>query len=826
MSTIHEWSPPDVGQLSQKLHERLGIEDAASVVGSILDVSERLWQPGSDRSEPETFHSLIGRDEASAVVRVLVAHADHVDPWSPDRLVDVHRDDGFGWRWEATTTLVTGALALGTVEHDPGLDRDKLFDTLTHVAFGGDDLTVLVRTVFVIGAGDPWPPFPTGHEFELPDLGVTCVMNIQAAGVRLAGSIAGMRAAEASPPAVDADGITSLSPSSGSAGDSVAIFGTFPSGPRTVLFPRAGGGDVPASATWTTSRIDAIAPDGVGDGPVGFLTESSTLQAVDVSAPLEFANALAGCLGRSVAPVAGRLASVGPAGLGRPRPAVPTLPNDANVFHGGPILMSVSPTSGSEPGPPVTVTGKNLASGDTVVLDGVAAPTTFVNSTTLKFTVPAVAAGSHFLQIRRGYHRSNGTTFDVRATLKATPPPGRVAPGAEAELSGTGFGPTITATVDGAPTKVRVADTHTLEVGVRRPSQSPIASQKRGEPVTVEVFDRGVSLGTVTVTVDTFRIASFGDSIIWGQGLLETQKFTMLVADAVTARRNGTIAVFALDRCAHSGATVRPVVGESPDPAAPRPPGDFTGECPRSVPSIAAQLSGWMTPPLSAERGEIDLVLIDGGINDVDVRTIVDPFGSDTALATATTAACFSAMNGVLTTVLAAFPNAKVVVTGYYPIVSSQTDMAFMIPVLAGLGVLGTLVVAPVVGATPVGLGAVAAAIFVAWARQRLIDRSAVFAAAANAALASSVAAFGPRVALAVPTFGPANAIFAPDAFVFGVGLSAGGLVALDPVAGTRVATCGAGSVLTTVASIGHPNAKGAQAYADAIGAALPRLGL
>jgi hypothetical protein len=326
--------------------------------------------------------------------------------------------------------------------------------------------------------------------------------------------------------------------------------------------------------------------------------------------------------------------------------------------------------------------------------------------------------------------------------------------------------------------------------------------------------------------VDTFRIASFGDSIIWGQGLLEAQKFTMLVADAVTARRNGAIATFALDRCAHSGATVSPVIGELPDPAAPRPPGDFTGECPTSVPSITAQLSAWLSPPLSMERHDIDLVLVDGGINDVDVRTILDPFGSDTDLAKTATAACFSAMNGVLTTVLTAFPNAKVVVTGYYPIVSNQTDMAFMIPVLGGLGLLGTLVVAPVAGALPVGLGVIGAALFVAWARQRLIDRSAIFAASANASLASSVAAFGPRVALAVPAFGPANAIFAPDAFVFGVGLSTAGLVALDPVAGSRVATCGAGNVITRVASIGHPNAKGSKAYADAVVATLPRLGL
>jgi len=373
---------------------------------------------------------------------------------------------------------------------------------------------------------------------------------------------------------------------------------------------------------------------------------------------------------------------------------------------------------------------------------------------------------------------------------------------------------------------VSVFDTHTLEVRVRRPAHPPLASQRRFEPVSVEVFDRGRSLGAVTVRLDTFRIASFGDSIVWGQGLLESDKFTMLVADTITARRGGSIAVFALDRFAHSGAVLAPVSGDAPDPGAPRAPGDFTGECPFMTPSVTAQLAGWSLATLSPQRGEIDLVIVDGGINDVAVTTILDPFASDAALSAATTAACFTSMRGLLTTVLSTFPAVPVVVTGYYPIVSDRSDIAFLLPMIGALGLLGPVVLPLVPGAIPIGFDPIAAAIFYLWVRQRLIDRSALFSSVANSSLATAVAAAGPRVALAIPAFTPANSIFAPDAFLFGVGLSTGGLVPLDPVAGSRVATCGTGNVITTVASIGHPNVQGAKAYADAIAAVLPRLGL
>jgi hypothetical protein len=164
-------------------------------------------------------------------------------------------------------------------------------------------------------------------------------MDVQSAGARLARGVAATRAAEATIPVVDADGIASLSPSSGSSGDPVAITGTFPTTERTVLFPRAGGGTAAATVTsWAPGRIDVLAPEQVGDGPVGFTTDSGA-QGIDPSASIDFADALSDCLGVPLKPTAGRMSGIAPGGLGAPRQNVPTLPGDVNVFHGGPVLV-------------------------------------------------------------------------------------------------------------------------------------------------------------------------------------------------------------------------------------------------------------------------------------------------------------------------------------------------------------------------------------------------------------------------------------------------------------------------------------------------------
>jgi lysophospholipase L1-like esterase len=635
---------------------------------------------------------------------------------------------------------------------------------------------------------------------------------------------------------VDANGITSIEPSEGSANDVVRVRGTFPApqpGDRRVLFPRAGGGELVAELTglgWTNTVIEVRVPEPPGDGPVGFATGSS-LSGGAATALIDFGNTLAACLGPRGGALGGKLNSRTP--VITPQLPVPTLPGGINIFHGGPVLVSISAPGGSELDAALVVTGLNLRPGDTIYLDSTRCSTMFVSATELRFRPAAMASGRKLLFIGRGYHRSNPIGFELRATLDTTPAPGRVLPDTDVTLRGTGFGSGISATVDGTPARVQVIDTHRINVQVRRPARTPAMADLRFEPVTVEVFDRLVSIGTAPVRVATFRIATFGDSIVWGQGLPPAQRFSMLVADAITARRNGRIAVFALDHCANSGAIIGLAAGLSPNPFVPRGPSVFSGECPDPTQTIRGQVAAW--PSRFADQlNEIDLVIVDGGINDVTVRGILDPRGDDTALARLTTIVCGNDMAVLLSEVLTAFPSARVVVTGYYPIVSRESDLDFLIPTLTGLGLLAGVVTGLVGGIAaaflpipPVAFGPLGSLAFRAWLQERLVARSAIFATTANAALAGAVAATRSAVptrgvTLAIPAFGPSNAIFASDTFLFGSALPPG---PEDPVAAARVAACPP-DPLTTIASIGHPNAKGARAYADAIIAALPSIGL
>lgn len=797
-------------------------------------LSQRLWGPTARRetTKPLALKQLIRDDEARSFANTLRVYgegrrrvplrtlASRLGKDAPDELAE-----------QAAAFLITGVLALGALEDQP---PGVSFEALIQGAFGLDDASRELRDRTLSGLED-WPDFPDGGP-PLPPIGENCLAGMLEGAARAGRFVQSQRGASAVS-SVDANGIASIVPSKGSAGDVVQIRGAFPAPQpqgRFVLLPRAGGGTLQAELTgagWGASVIEVAVPEPPGDGPVGFATSTDTGGGGgDPTALIEFSDALTACLGPRAAGVAGRLNHVPPGTIMSPRQPVPTLPGGVNLFHGGPVLTSVSAMSGSELDQPFTVTGLNLESGDAVYLDSTRCQTTFVSPTTLRFSVPAIVSGHKLLRIGRGYRRSNGTSFDVQATLQVPTPPPRIQPGASVTLKGTGFGQTLTATVDGVDAHSYVVDTHTIQVRLTRPARTPLPNEKRGERVTVELFDGYRSIGTAPALVAAFRIATFGDSIVWGQGLLPPQRFPSLVAATITARQNRRIAVYTADHCAHSGAVVV-IAGEPLNTAIPRPANVFTGECPNAGASITGQVNAWPTR-FPTELSEIDLVIIDGGINDVRISNILDPSptASDTALAARTTALCDLAMRPLLLNVLATFPSARVVVTGYYPIVSMSSDVNFLIPLIGSLGLLAgvvTTLVSFVPGVVPIGFGLIESALIQLWIRARLSTRSAVFSATANTALASAVtattaAAPTRRIALAVPQFGPDNAIFAPDSFLYGV---TSALTAEDPVAPMRMAACGSDPI-TDIASIGHPNAKGAQAYADAITAVLPALGL
>jgi hypothetical protein len=176
-------------------------------------------------------------------------------------------------------------------------------------------------------------------------------------------------------------------------------------------------------------------------------------------------------------------------------------------------------------------------------------------------------------------------------------------------------------------------------------------------------------------------------------------------------------------------------------------------------------------------------------------------------------------MAGLLNLVRSTFPNVeRIIVTGYYPIVSAESDLEALFVAIAGLGLLASVVTGGV-GLPVVGFGPLGALLFKEWLRRRLVQRSALFSDVANASLRLAIEGSGDsRIALAVPSFGPSNAVFAIDSYLFGVGVSTSGLIPLDPVAPSRLALPGCAATVTCrVASLGHPNAAGARAYFDAI---------
>jgi lysophospholipase L1-like esterase len=292
-----------------------------------------------------------------------------------------------------------------------------------------------------------------------------------------------------------------------------------------------------------------------------------------------------------------------------------------------------------------------------------------------------------------------------------------------------------------------------------------------------------------------YYILLLGDSVPWGQGLLEPQKMHEFVRDTIAARKGPT-------RClqmAHSGAIIGVDSGGGPAAAC-------AGEVPTSFPTILAQCE-------AAPDTDVDLVILNGGINDIDIRYILNPFTEREDLADVTRRFCGTDMSTLIDRALARFPAATIVVTSYYPVLSHASHVPLINDFMLTLG----LPVAPLTRFLPENL------IF-----DRIVENAALFYATSTSALRAAVgaanAAAPGRVLFAAPPFTDDNAALAPGAWLFGIKAD---LSPEDPVAAARRASCNAcvADFLQREqcyrASAGHPNAIGARKFADAILAAL-----
>ncbi len=165
-----------------------------------------------------------------------------------------------------------------------------------------------------------------------------------------------------------------------------------------------------------------------------------------------------------------------------------------------------------------------------------------------------------------------------------------------------------------------------------------------------------------------------GDSVAWGQGHLPHNKFHQLVCDQLQYR-DGYQQIAPVMR-AHSGA----VIGARTDQ-------QWTaknGEIPMSGPTILAQCKHYDDDP-----DAVRVVLLDGGINDVGVGTIVNPSTSSTELQQLIDDYCYTDMLQLLGEVAAKFSNPKcrIILTGYYQILSRASDRTCAIKYMETRGV-------------------------------------------------------------------------------------------------------------------------------------------
>jgi lysophospholipase L1-like esterase len=329
-----------------------------------------------------------------------------------------------------------------------------------------------------------------------------------------------------------------------------------------------------------------------------------------------------------------------------------------------------------------------------------------------------------------------------------------------------------------------------------------------------------------------------GDSIMWGQGLNEPHKAWSQVKKWLNENTHREVRE---NIVAHSGA----VIGSLGNPTFSSPV-KVDGEVSRALPTINEELS--VAVKSYADPSQVDLVLINGCINDVDVRNLLNAANSIDDIKHMTIEKCGLPMQQLLGRVTTSFPSAHVIVTGYFPIISEKTPNTLLLKAIA------RMFYQP---------GSQSSKTFPRQLRARLVEVSRTWYQTSNATLAddaeklnAELSARGSRqrVMFVEIPFLPEYSFNAPETRLWSFNASflrkllailTLGRVSLktnDDRLNQRVAGCNEFyerpasetpterarrerlRMLCRYASLGHPNRKGATIYADGICARLKSL--
>jgi hypothetical protein len=229
----------------------------------------------------------------------------------------------------------------------------------------------------------------------------------------------------------------------------------------------------------------------------------------------------------------------------------------------------------------------------------------------------------------------------------------------------------------------------------------------------------------------------------------------------------------------------------------------YHGEIPKPYPTILQMVNEYKGPvfgdPVSPNR--VDLILLDGCINDVGATSrLLDDQISHNELVSIIDQACYRDMKTLLQAVSSKFPNAVIIVTGYFIAISQQTIQN------GGAGLIKILT-----GDLFPNFGVIVSH-WDLWNRDHKSDiRQSI----------QEVDPSGNRIFFADSLFGPDNAALGENALLFGNGPPL--YLPLDPASGERRGACDRElrSVVDQIkcfyASTAHPTPEGANKYAGEI---------
>jgi len=167
-----------------------------------------------------------------------------------------------------------------------------------------------------------------------------------------------------------------------------------------------------------------------------------------------------------------------------------------------------------------------------------------------------------------------------------------------------------------------------------------------------------------------FNMLVLGDSVLWGEGLKTEHKSWYHVKTWIEKNTGRTV----IERIeAHAGAVIEEAAVDEKLTAT-------DGEVNVALPTVSDEVDRALRH--YGDGSQVDLVLVTGCVNDIGGQNLLNASTSD-EIVHLTEAKCGAPMQSLLQKITSSFPNADVIVTGYYLFFSEKTRNDFVLRALA-----------------------------------------------------------------------------------------------------------------------------------------------